>query len=74
MTYALQWLRSLIFVFQMYVAIILIMLAYTPLALVDRRCLVALDADLRPLGAVFGALDRRAAHRSAWARSPKARC
>ncbi|MDZ4136660.1 MAG: lysophospholipid acyltransferase family protein [Paracoccaceae bacterium] len=36
MTYALQWLRSLIFVLQMYVAIILIMLAYTPLALVDR--------------------------------------
>ncbi|MGB8815573.1 MAG: lysophospholipid acyltransferase family protein [Paracoccaceae bacterium] len=36
MKYALQWLRSLIFVAQMYVAIVLIMLAYTPLALFDR--------------------------------------
>ena len=37
MRYALQWLLSLIFVIQMYVAIIVIMLAYTPLALFDRR-------------------------------------
>ena len=36
MRYALQWLRSLLFVIQMYVAIVLIMLAYTPLALVNR--------------------------------------
>ena len=36
MRYALQWLRSLLFVIQMYVAIVVIMLAYTPLALFDR--------------------------------------
>ncbi len=36
MRYALQWLRSLLFVIQMYVAIVIIMLAYTPLALFDR--------------------------------------
>ncbi len=36
MRYALQWLLSLIFVIQMYVAIILIMLVYTPIALLDR--------------------------------------
>ena len=36
MRYAIQWLRSLLFVAQMYVAIVLIMLAYTPLALVNR--------------------------------------
>ncbi len=37
MRYALQWLRSLLFVGQMYLAIVLIMLIYTPLALFDRR-------------------------------------
>ncbi len=36
MRYAMQWLRSLLFVAQMYVAIVVIMLAYTPLALFDR--------------------------------------
>ncbi len=36
MRYALQWLLSLLFVIQMYVAIVVIMLAYTPLALVNR--------------------------------------
>lgn len=36
MKYALQWLRSLFFVAQMYVAIVLVMLAYTPLALLNR--------------------------------------
>lgn len=36
MKYAVQWLRSLIFVAQMYVTILIIMLAYTPLALFDR--------------------------------------
>jgi 1-acyl-sn-glycerol-3-phosphate acyltransferase len=36
MRYAIQWLRSLLFVVQMYVAIVVIMLAYTPLALFDR--------------------------------------
>jgi 1-acyl-sn-glycerol-3-phosphate acyltransferase len=33
----LQWIRSLVFVVQMYVAIVVIMLAYTPLALFDRN-------------------------------------
>jgi len=37
MKYAIQWLRSLIFVVQMYLAILVIMLAYTPLVLIDRR-------------------------------------
>ena len=36
MRYALQWLLSLLFVIQMYVAIVVIMLAYTPLALFNR--------------------------------------
>ena len=36
MRYALQWLLSLLFVIQLYVAIVVIMLAYTPLALFDR--------------------------------------
>ncbi len=36
MRYAIQWLRSLIFVIQMYIAIVVFMLAYTPLALFDR--------------------------------------
>ena len=37
MRYAWQWLKSAVFVAQMYVAIVVIMLAYTPLALVDQR-------------------------------------
>ncbi len=37
MRYAIQWLRSLLFVAQMYVAIVVIMLAYTPIALIDRN-------------------------------------
>lgn len=37
MSYAIQWLRSLLFVAQMYVAIVLIMLIYTPIALFDRN-------------------------------------
>lgn len=37
MRYALQWLLSLLFVVQMYVAIILIMLVYSPLVLVNRN-------------------------------------
>ena len=41
MRYALQWLLSALFVIQMYVAIVVIMLAYTPLALFNR------DASLR---------------------------
>lgn len=36
MRYAWQWMKSAVFVAQMYVAIVVIMLAYTPLALVDR--------------------------------------
>ena len=36
MRYAVQWLMSLLFVIQMYVAIVVIMLAYTPLAIFDR--------------------------------------
>ena len=36
MRYALQWLRSLLFVIQMYVAIVVIMLAYTPMAIFNR--------------------------------------
>lgn len=41
MKYAVQWLRSLIFVAQMYLAIVVIMLAYTPLVLIDRRYALA---------------------------------
>ena len=37
MRYAVQWLRSLIFVAQMYLAILIIMLAYTPLVLINRN-------------------------------------
>jgi 1-acyl-sn-glycerol-3-phosphate acyltransferase len=36
MRYGLQWILSLIFVIQMYVAIVLIILVYTPLAIFDR--------------------------------------
>lgn len=36
MRYAIQWLMSLIFVLQMYVAIVVIILVYTPLAIFDR--------------------------------------
>ena len=41
MRYAVQWLRSLLFVIQMYLAIVLIMLAYTPLAIVNRAASLA---------------------------------
>lgn len=41
MRHAFQWVKSLIFVAQMYAAIILIMLVYTPLALFDRRASLA---------------------------------
>lgn len=37
MTHALQWLRSLVFVIQMYLAMLVLALIYTPLALFDRR-------------------------------------